>query len=63
MIKCNKNKNECTIVGEAEEILKELAVICYGLLKGGFDEDEIYAVIISSFDAYKEIDKEEKNKK
>lgn len=60
MIKCEKDKNECTIIGEAEEILKEFAIICYGLLKDGFDSDVIYGAMMSAIEAYKEIDKEEK---
>ena len=33
MIKYDDNKKECIITGEADMILNEFSVICFGLLK------------------------------
>ena len=63
MIKCDESKKECTIIGKEDEILHELSIICYGMLQGGYEEDEIYVAMMASFDAYKRFDKEEKSKK
>lgn len=63
MIKCEKDKKECTIIGKEKDILHELTIICYGLLTGGYHEDEIYVAVMASFEAYKEIDKKEKKTK
>lgn len=65
MIKYDDNKKECIITGEADRILNEFSVICYGLLQGGFEEDKLFIALYETIGIFREknMKKTKKNKR
>lgn len=63
MIKYDDNKKECIITGEADMILNEFSVICYGLLKGGFEEDKLFIALYETIGIFREKENKKDKKK
>lgn len=61
MIKCGVDKKECVIIGSEDDILTEFGIICYGLRKVGFDEDDVCKSVGQAFAKF-ENDEEKKHK-
>ena len=63
MIKYDDIKKECIITGEAEMIINEFSVICYGLLKGGFEEDNLFIALYETIGEFRKREKKDKKKR
>lgn len=61
MIKYDSKTKECIIKGYEDDILDEFGVICYGLRKATYSEDDICRVIGQVFAKF-EIDNEMEEK-
>lgn len=60
MIKYDENKKECIITGEENTIRNEFSIICFGLLKGGFEADDLFMTLDTTIEIFREKEKEKK---